>query len=94
VRGRKIIYGGGRRWTRRHHPYRTDLSFNGKSKMRGRPTRMTREQTLQSAEERKRYLMDGGREGGNDDPVHVHGVRRRSCLDALPYWQVGDFCSL
>ena len=28
IRGRKIIYGGRRRWTRRHYPYRSDLSFN------------------------------------------------------------------
>ena len=91
AKGRKIVYGGGRRWTRRHHPYRSDLSFNGKVERRNNPVRMTGKRILQCAEDRERYLKDGGREGGNDDPVHVHGVKHRSCLDALPYWKVGFF---
>ena len=91
AKGRKIVYGGERRWTRRHHPYRSDLSFNGKVERRNNPVRMTGERILQCAEDRERYLRDGGREGGNDDPVHVHGMKHRSCLDALPYWKAGFF---
>ena len=88
VRGRKIIYGGGRRWTRRHHPYRSDLSFNGRIERKDPPVRMSGERTIRCADGRQEFLLRGGREGGNDDPVHVHGVKHRSCLDALPYWQV------
>ena len=88
AKGRKIVYGGGRRWTRRHHPYRRDLSFNGKEERRDTPVRMTGEHTMQCAQDQERYLRDGGRKGGNEDPVHVHGVKHRSCLDALPYWKV------
>ena len=88
AKGRKIVYGGRRRWTRRHHPYRSDLSFNGKVERRDTPVRMTGERTVECAEDRERYLRNGGREGGNDDPVHLHGVKHRSCLDALPYWKV------
>jgi hypothetical protein len=84
VKGRKIIYLEGRRWTRRHHPYRSDLSFNGKPERRDPPIWLTGEQTLRHADDRQQYRNDGGREGGVDDPVHVHGVKQRSCLDALP----------
>ena len=50
AKGRKIVYGGGRRWTRRHHPYRTDLSFDGKEERRDTPVRLTGEETLECAE--------------------------------------------
>ena len=92
VRGRKIIYGGGRRWTRRHHPYRTDLSFNGEVERRQPPIRMSGKRTVRLTDDRQEFLRGGGREGGNEDPVHVHGVKHRSCLDALPYWQVMLSC--
>ena len=91
AKGRKIVYGGGWRWTRCHHPYRSDLSFNGKVERRDIPVRMTGERTVVCAEDRERYLRNGGREGRNDDPVHLHGVKHRSCLDALPYWKVSIF---
>jgi hypothetical protein len=67
----------------------TDLAFHGKVERRNAPIRMTGEQTLRYADSRHQYLRDGGlREGGNDDLVHVHGLKHRSCLDAPPYWQV------
>ena len=94
MKGRKIVYGGGRRWTRRHHPYRTDLSFNDKVERRGTLVRMTGERTVECAEGRETYLKDGGREGRNDNPVHLHGVKHKSCLDALPYWKVSEICFL
>ena len=55
--------------------------------------RMSGERSVRCADIRKEYLQGGGRKGGNDDPVHEYGVKHRSCLDALPYWQViHDFC--
>ena len=50
--------------------------------------RMIGERTLKCANEQHKYLLDSGRKGGNEDPVHIHGVKHKSCLDALPYWQV------
>ena len=64
VKERKIVHGGGRRWIHCHHPYRSDLSFNGKVERRGTPVRMTGEHTVECVEEQERYLRDGGREGG------------------------------
>ena len=93
AKGRKIVYAGGRRWTRRHHPYRRDLSFDGKEERRESPVQLTGEQTLECARGRHRYIRDGGRVGGNDDPVHLHGVKQKSCLDALPYWKVRSHLS-
>ena len=49
-RGRKIIYGGRRRWICHHHPYRTDLSFNGKVERRKPPIRMSGERTIRCAD--------------------------------------------
>jgi hypothetical protein len=88
VKGKKIIFIGGRRWTHCHHPYQTNLSFNGKPETREPHVRMSGEQTLRCAYDREDYLSEGGREGGDHDLVHVHGVKHRSCLDALPYWKV------
>ena len=93
AKGRKIVYAGGRRWTRRHHPYRRDLSFDSKEERRESPMQLTGEQTLECARGRHRYIRDGGRVGGNDDPVHLHGVKQKSCLDALPYWKVRSHLS-
>jgi hypothetical protein len=64
----------------------------GKPKRRDPPLRLTGEQTVRHVEERQHYRNHGGREGGIDDSVHVHGVKQRSCLDALPYWKV-LYCS-
>jgi hypothetical protein len=46
VRGSKIVFGGGRRWTRRNHPYRRNLMFNGQEELRPKPVRMTPDETL------------------------------------------------
>jgi len=34
------------------------------------------------------YIVSGGWEGADDDPIHVHGVKHRSSLQDLPYWIV------
>jgi len=88
AKGRKIVYGGSRRWTSRTHPYRRNLQFDGKVEFRATPVRMTAEQTIQCGKEREEYLANGGRKGADDDPVHEHGVKRRNALNDLPYWTV------
>jgi hypothetical protein len=40
---------------------------------------------VRCAEGREDYLINGGREGGTHDPVHLYGVKHKSYLDALPY---------
>jgi hypothetical protein len=60
VKDKKIVFGGGRRWTRHHHPYRANLSFNGKVERRDHLVRMTGEQTLHCAERCEEYIGNGG----------------------------------
>ena len=87
--GSKIVYGDRRRCLRsRNHPYRRDLEINGEDELRTAPKRMSADQVLAHAEKRKHYLHSGGRAGAQDNPVHVSGVKRRSKLFDLPYWQV------
>jgi hypothetical protein len=88
VRGSKIIFGGGRRWTCRNHPYRHNLEFNGKVEDRGPPVRMSAEQTIRCARERAAYISQGGRDGGKHNPAKVHGVKRFSAIYELEYWKV------
>jgi hypothetical protein len=56
VRGRKIIFGGGRRWTRRNHPYRRSLEFDGRPEFRPAPMRMFANETISCAETREAFL--------------------------------------
>jgi hypothetical protein len=58
AKGRKLVYEGARRWTRRDHPYRRDLSFNGREEHVGIPPRMSPGDILQFAHERKQYLRN------------------------------------
>jgi hypothetical protein len=88
VHGSKVIFGGGRRWTRRNHPYRRNLDFNGKVEDRGAPVRMTAGQTIRCAQQRADYISRGGREGGRHDPTKEHGVKRLNALYELVYWKV------
>jgi hypothetical protein len=88
AKGRKIVYGGARRWITRDHPYRRDLAFNGKVEIGSPPSHMSPEELLHCAAERQNYLRGGGRKNSKDDPVHKHGVKRRSILWTLPYWSV------
>jgi hypothetical protein len=39
------------------------------------------------------YIRKGGRHGGPDDLVHIHGVKQLSCLYQLEYWKVNN-CSI
>jgi hypothetical protein len=52
VCGRKIVFGGSRRWTRQNHPYRRNVEFNGKDDFRGIPIRMTVKDTIRCIEAR------------------------------------------
>lgn len=81
----KLVFGGGRRWLRRSHPYRRYMQFNGRRERRGPPVRMSAEETICCGRERKAYIRDGGRENGKYDPAKKHGVKRLNCLYDLEY---------
>jgi hypothetical protein len=59
VKGRKTVYGGGRKWTRRHHPYRRNRDFNGQEEFGEPPVPMTGEETARCGMEREQYLAHG-----------------------------------
>ena len=88
VKGRKTVYSGARRWTQRQHPYMQNLEFNGNVELRSPPRPMTRQETARFGMEREEFLRNGGRYNSKDDLVQKHGMKRHSCLDELPYWQV------
>lgn len=52
------------------------------------PPRMTADEVIFHAEKRQQWLDDGGVPGGDDDPVHESGIKRKSILFRLPYWRV------
>jgi hypothetical protein len=91
VRGSKIIFGGSKRWTRRNHPYRRSLNFDGKEDFRPTPVWITAQEILRCAEERQTYLSSRGREKIKYDPMHEHGVKRKNILYKLEYWKVTLF---
>jgi hypothetical protein len=66
-------------------PYRRNLDFDGKLELRSAPTPMTGEETTRCGIEQQEFLRSGGHENNKEDPVYKHGVKRRSCLDELPY---------
>jgi hypothetical protein len=69
VCGSKVIFGSGRWWTQRNHPYRRNLDFNGKTEGCAPPVRMTAAQTIQCAREKGAYIASGGRDDGKHDPA-------------------------
>jgi hypothetical protein len=50
AKGKKIIFSGGHRWTRRTHPYRRNTDFSGRQDNRLCPSRLTGEETIRCAE--------------------------------------------
>jgi hypothetical protein len=91
ARGSKVIYGGGRRWTARHHPYRRNLQFDGRPEDRLKPIRMSARETIQCAEEHQNYISNGRQDGGPLDPIQNNGVKYLSYLYQLEYWKVRKF---
>lgn len=88
----KNVYLGHRRYLNRRHPYRRlRQAFDGETEDRPPPPVLTGTDIRGYAEERDSWKQksQGRRGGGEDDPIHRHGVKRLSALFALPYWQVG-----
>jgi len=76
---RKMIYLGARRFLDAEHPFRrARAAFNNHAKWQIAPDRPTGEEILQWGIEREEFLRAGGVENSDDDPVRLHGVKRRS----------------
>ena len=52
------------------------------------PNRPTWEEILRWGCERDNFLRGGGVENTEDDPVKLHGVKRKSIFFNLSYWKV------
>lgn len=88
----KTTYGGQhRKWLAVGHPFREAIpAFDGVAEHGERPPGVTAEQILDWAAERENFLRDPRRVQA-DDPVRQTGIKRRSLLYELPYWEVIHF---
>lgn len=90
--GKNVYNAQYRRWLPFGHPYRENaVAFDGSVEERPPPTNVTAADTMRWAEERKRWLRDGGAPA-RDDPALRTGVKRLPILFCLPYWKVHSFC--
>ena len=88
----KMLYLGARRFLDANHPFwRARSAFNNHQEWQMAPQRPTGEEILRWSTEREEYLRQGGVENSSDNPVRLHGVKRRSILFDLPYRQVHSF---
>ena len=71
---------------RRHLPPSHPLRSN--SRDFGGSVEFTGAEVLQCAQEREHWLNNGGQSGAPGDPVRTTGVKRKSILFRLPYWEV------
>ena len=82
----KVVYLGRRRNLDANHQWRrARKAFNNESEDRGECRRMTGTEVREYAEERQKWLNEGGRPNSDGDPVKRHGVKRLSILYRLPY---------
>jgi hypothetical protein len=86
-------YLGHRRWLVPSHPYRSRASqilhFNNQRELRGPPQRVSSADIVAWGDLKTAYDRSGGREGGDNDPGKLYGLKRQSILDVeLPYWRV------
>jgi len=85
----KMIYLGGRCYLEDDHRFRRERStFNNQQEWQLPPERPSGEEILRWATSKYDYLRDGGIENAEEDPIKLHGVKRRSILFDLPYWKV------
>jgi hypothetical protein len=87
----KQTYGGTRRWLPPNHTYRSagmKDHFDGKIEVCPKPEAVTVQEQLCHAVEYQAWRDAGNRPGVSGDPSKVHGVKRKSILNRLPYWEV------
>lgn len=89
---RKNLFAGHRRYLRANHPYRRLRTwFNGMTELRNAPKRVTADEIIRRADSRTRWIAHGGKAGHTEYPVRRHGVKRKSILFRLTYWEVQGF---
>jgi hypothetical protein len=91
----KMVYLGHRRYLPEGHRWRhARRAFNGEQEFRPPPRRRIGEEIREYAESRVQFLQEHGlrvdSENNAADPVKIHGVKRRSVLFDLPYWEVSS----
>ena len=87
----KQTYTGTRRWLPSGHPYKSDdmkEHFIGFAETGPRPKVVSAEDQVQHMKEYCAWKEVGNQEGAPGDPSKVHGVKRVSILNRLPYWKV------
>jgi hypothetical protein len=87
----KQTYAGTRRWLPENHIYRSAEMkeyFDGKMEARDKPIPITMQDQLRCAAEYQAWRDAGNKAGAAGDPSKVHGVKRISILNRLPYWEV------
>jgi hypothetical protein len=87
----KQTYSATRRWLPEGHLYRAAAMkehFDGNMETRGKPDPVTGEEQLRNAAQYQAWRDAGNRPGAPGDPSKVHGVKRTSILNRLPYWEV------
>jgi hypothetical protein len=87
----KPIFEGSRRWLQRNHPYKTHLNakhFNGKEELRRRPQTTIATETLRWAQRTEDWVAEGNVLGAKGCPSRETGIKRRSTVFQLPYWDV------
>jgi hypothetical protein len=62
--------------------------FDGNMETRGKPVLVTIEEQLRNAAQYQAWRDAGNRPGAPGDPSKLHGVKRTSILNRLPYWKV------
>ena len=77
-----------RRWLPPRHPWRTNrTAFDGEDELRSPPEPITVEETMRWGRLRESFVLRGS-SPKSEDPAREYGVKRVSCLFALPYWEV------
>ena len=87
----KQTYTDTRRWLPPDDPWRASRMkdhFNNREEGRGPPRVVTAEEQELRGLQYQDWLGKGNREGSDGDPSKIHGVKRRSILNDLPYWKV------
>jgi len=87
----KPVFEGSRRWLQRNHPYITHPNakhFDGKEELRRRPQTTTATKTSRRTQRTEDWVVEGNVLGTKGCPSRKTGIKQRSALFQLPYWDV------
>jgi hypothetical protein len=87
----KVVYEGSWRWLLRGYPYRRNQNpahFNWKEKHMSKQRPIMASDTLKSVVEYERWLAARNTPRSKGDPSKVSGIKHRSALYDIPYFEV------